>query len=177
MTPIPYFQPVVPGLDILVGESEGRFPRSHCFVIRGDTDVLVDAGCGLGRLAEVIESWQPEMVLISHSHPDHCAGAWMLTEGFRSQQPDLVDRWQAQTLILAGGLFIIHAAVQLANYRRAHMKARPAETAEDEAQDPPLPPPQPETGAGKEPWIIQPAKTSGTSADLEHSEEGNKKSE
>lgn len=105
MTTIPHLRPVVPGLDILVGESEGRFPHSHCFVIRGDTEVLVDAGCGPGRMAEVMEAWQPEMVLISHSHPDHCAGAWMLSNArIMSPQERSGSFWQfdAQSVRFAG---------------------------------------------------------------------------
>jgi len=76
----PRLIPVVPGLEILEGESDGRFPRSHSFVIRGSTNVLVDAGCGPSRLAALTAGWMPELLIVSHSHPDHCSDAWRLKD-------------------------------------------------------------------------------------------------
>lgn len=104
------------------------------------------------------------------------AGAWMLVEGFRLQQNDLADRWQVQTLILSGGLFIIHAAVQLANYRRAQRSA-PLVQPEDEPQEPLPSPPEPAVGANQQPWIIQSEEIDGESPDVQDGAGDNTKSE
>ncbi len=122
MPPTPHLTPVVPGLDILEGESEGRFPRSHSFVIRGSTDVLVDAGCGSNRLAELTTRWRPELLIVSHSHPDHCSSAWML-EGTRiispEQRADSFWRFGPQSVRFAGP-----AAQQWIRFVTDHMGIR-----------------------------------------------------
>lgn len=102
------------------------------------------------------------------------AGIWMLAEGFRTHRPDLVDRWVAQILILAGGMFFIHAAIQLANYRRAQQAAPPAQTTADEPREPSPALPQPATGAEHNPGVIQPVESSGDAADIQPGKEDNK---
>jgi glyoxylase-like metal-dependent hydrolase (beta-lactamase superfamily II) len=101
----PKLSQVVPGLYMLEGQAGGRFPHSHCFVIDGDPAVLVDAGCGLDLLAELTRMWRPEMLILSHSHPDHCAGAWML-ESTRILSPvqrsESFWRFAEQSLRFAG---------------------------------------------------------------------------
>jgi glyoxylase-like metal-dependent hydrolase (beta-lactamase superfamily II) len=71
-------QPIAPGLYLLPSESGGKFPESHCFVVRGEQEVLIDAGCGQQRLRAVLERWSPDTVIISHSHPDHVSGLWQV---------------------------------------------------------------------------------------------------
>jgi glyoxylase-like metal-dependent hydrolase (beta-lactamase superfamily II) len=71
---------LVPGLFLLEAEKDGRFPYSHSFVVRGEVELLIDAGCGLERLRELRRVWRPDRLLISHSHPDHCAGAWLFPD-------------------------------------------------------------------------------------------------
>jgi glyoxylase-like metal-dependent hydrolase (beta-lactamase superfamily II) len=71
-------QPIVPDLYLLPSESGGKFPESHCFVVRGEQEVLIDAGCGQQRLRAVLERWSPDTVIISHSHPDHVSGLWQV---------------------------------------------------------------------------------------------------
>jgi len=122
MPDLPHLTPVVPGLDILEGESDGRFPRSHSFVIRGSTDVLVDAGCGPNRLAELTAQWRPELLIVSHSHPDHCSGAWRL-EGTRitspAQRSDSFWRFEPQSVRFAGT-----SAQQWIRFVKEHMGIR-----------------------------------------------------
>ncbi len=105
MSGLPHLTTVVPGLEILEGESGGRFPRSNSFVIRGSTDVLVDAGCGPSRLAELTATWRPDVLVVSHSHPDHCSSAWQL-EGTRilspAQRSESFWRFETQSVRFAG---------------------------------------------------------------------------
>lgn len=78
--------PIVPGLFLLPSENGGRFPQSHCFVVRTDTEVLIDAGAGINRLQAVAQHWRPDRVIASHSHPDHCGGLWIFA-GVRLTSP------------------------------------------------------------------------------------------
>ena len=67
-----------PGLYMLPGHPDARFPRSHAFVVRGEVETLIDAGCGQDRLAELLRIWRPDQVIISHAHPDHMGGLWQV---------------------------------------------------------------------------------------------------
>lgn len=69
-------QPLAPNLFMLPGYPDGRFPRSHAFVARGEVEALIDAGCGQRQLARLLQRWRPDLVIISHSHPDHMSGLW-----------------------------------------------------------------------------------------------------
>ncbi len=70
--------PLGAGLFLLPGDPDGRFPRSHAFVVRGEVEALIDAGCGQQQLARLLERWRPDLVIISHSHPDHVSGLWQV---------------------------------------------------------------------------------------------------
>ncbi len=75
-----------PGLFMLPGHPNARFPHSHAFVVRGEVETLIDAGCGQDRLAELLRHWRPDQVIISHAHPDHMGGLWQV-EGARVWSP------------------------------------------------------------------------------------------
>ncbi len=70
---------IIPGLYMLPGEEEGRFPYSHSFLIEGDIWALVDTGAGIGQLRRLRDALGStlDMVITSHSHPDHTAGNWL----------------------------------------------------------------------------------------------------
>lgn len=68
---------IVPGLYLLPGQAEGRFPFAHSFVIEGDTLALIDTGAGIERLQWLRDRAPLDMVIASHSHPDHTAGNWL----------------------------------------------------------------------------------------------------
>ncbi|MCD6499116.1 MAG: MBL fold metallo-hydrolase [Deltaproteobacteria bacterium] len=72
--------PIVPHLFLIPGAGRGRFPFSHCLLADSSPVTLIDAGCGVGILAELLEMANPEQVIVSHSHPDHCAGCSMLED-------------------------------------------------------------------------------------------------
>jgi len=71
---------IVDGLFLLPAANGGRFPQSHCLVVRGEVEVLIDAGCGHDRLREIKCDWNPDVVVASHAHPDHCSGLWLFDE-------------------------------------------------------------------------------------------------
>ncbi|MBU0514656.1 MAG: MBL fold metallo-hydrolase [Proteobacteria bacterium] len=65
---------------LVPGENQGRFPRSHSFLIQDDLSALIDTGCGLGRLEELKTRYRIDLVINSHSHPDHAAGNRVFSE-------------------------------------------------------------------------------------------------
>ncbi len=73
-------QPIVSHLFLVPGAARGQFPFAHCVLADSSPVTLIDAGCGLGSLDELVELSQPEQVIISHSHPDHCAGCSLLED-------------------------------------------------------------------------------------------------
>lgn len=84
--------PIVPHLFLVPGANEGRFPFSHCVLADTAPVTLLDVGCGLGILEELLTLASPEQVIVSHSHPDHCSGCHLL-EG----RPILVPEASADT--------------------------------------------------------------------------------
>jgi len=68
---------VVPGLYLIQGESQGRFPFAHSLLIEGETRALIDTGVGIQRLQRLRDRIPLDCVIASHSHPDHTAGNWL----------------------------------------------------------------------------------------------------
>jgi glyoxylase-like metal-dependent hydrolase (beta-lactamase superfamily II) len=101
----PGLRHIIPGLELLAAEKDGRFPYSHSFVVRGEIELLIDAGCGLERLRALRRSWRPDRVLVSHSHPDHCAGAWLFPDAelwSPRERSDSFWRFGPQSIRFAG---------------------------------------------------------------------------
>lgn len=71
---------IIPGLSLIPGENNGRFPLSHAFMVRGEVDALIDAGCGRAVLRQLRRGWLPQVVVASHAHPDHCSGLWLFPD-------------------------------------------------------------------------------------------------
>jgi glyoxylase-like metal-dependent hydrolase (beta-lactamase superfamily II) len=65
---------IIPGLYLLPGQAEGRFPFAHSFVVEGDARALIDTGAGTQRLQSLRDQSSLDMLMASHSHPDHTAG-------------------------------------------------------------------------------------------------------
>lgn len=60
---------------LLIGQRRGRFPFCHGVLIKDRTaTALVDPGCGLEQLKPLAASGEVDLVINSHTHPDHCAG-------------------------------------------------------------------------------------------------------
>ncbi|MFW9894097.1 MAG: MBL fold metallo-hydrolase, partial [Candidatus Thorarchaeota archaeon] len=68
---------IIPGLYLLPGSQEGRFPFSHSFLVEGETRAIIDTGAGIQRLQRLQQQTPVDLVISSHSHPDHTAGNWI----------------------------------------------------------------------------------------------------
>lgn len=64
-------------ITLIKGENRGRFPFSHSFLIKDDVTALIDTGCGIETLNQLKEKEKIDVVINSHSHPDHSAGNWL----------------------------------------------------------------------------------------------------
>ncbi len=68
--------PIVPGMSLLPGRNNGRFPFAHS-VLLDDGPILIDAGCGLDALRSLRAKCPPSLVIASHSHVDHVGGCYL----------------------------------------------------------------------------------------------------
>jgi glyoxylase-like metal-dependent hydrolase (beta-lactamase superfamily II) len=53
------------------GERKGRFPACHGFLLDGEETVLIDSGVGEKRIKAIDREKRIDILIISHSHPDH----------------------------------------------------------------------------------------------------------
>ena len=94
------------GLYLVHGANKGRFPWSHSILAVGDSVVLFDTGCGAEATEEVKSRFKVDLVVNSHTHPDHFScnhhfreyELWA-PEMFASILPDL----ESMSRRLAGG--------------------------------------------------------------------------
>jgi glyoxylase-like metal-dependent hydrolase (beta-lactamase superfamily II) len=94
------------GLYLVHGANKGRFPWSHSILAVGDSVVLFDTGCGAEAVEEVKKDYSIDLVINSHTHPDHFScnhhfqgyELWV-PEMFASILPDL----ESMSRRLAGG--------------------------------------------------------------------------
>ncbi len=97
---------IIEGLYLVHGANKGRFPWSHSILAVGDSVVLFDTGCGPEAVEEVKKDYSIDLVINSHTHPDHFScnhhfrdhDLWV-PEMFASILPDL----QSMSRRLAGG--------------------------------------------------------------------------
>ena len=68
---IDFVEPVAKGIWLVKGPGKGRFPHCHGFLMTGGQTVLVDAGIGAERIGEIDRRARIDILIISHSHPDH----------------------------------------------------------------------------------------------------------
>jgi glyoxylase-like metal-dependent hydrolase (beta-lactamase superfamily II) len=94
------------GLYLVHGANRGRFPWSHSILAVGDRTVLFDTGCGGEAIEEVKERFRVDLVVNSHTHPDHFSGnhhfqgyELLVPDMFASILPDLEN----MSLRLTGG--------------------------------------------------------------------------
>ncbi|MCF8063038.1 MAG: MBL fold metallo-hydrolase [Deltaproteobacteria bacterium] len=67
-------EPIADHIFLIPGAKGGRFPFSHSILVLDRVRVLIDTGCGLDTLTRIQEQYTPDMVLLTHAHPDHCSG-------------------------------------------------------------------------------------------------------
>lgn len=56
---------------LVEGRYNGRFPYCNSFLFTGKQTVMIDTGIGEDRIKEIERIKRIDMVLFSHSHPDH----------------------------------------------------------------------------------------------------------
>jgi hydroxyacylglutathione hydrolase len=62
---------------LVEGERNGRFPSCHGFLFTGSETVLIDAGMGEERIKAIDSDKRIDILLVTHSHPDHISN-WAL---------------------------------------------------------------------------------------------------
>lgn len=67
---------LAPGISLVRGENNARFPYAHSLLVEGDTCSLVDAGLGQKRLEALGD--RVDMVVNTHYHIDHILGNSLL---------------------------------------------------------------------------------------------------
>jgi len=75
----PVLTEITPHIFLLEGEKRGQFPFSHSILILDEVTVLIDTGCGIERLQRLKEQHPPQLIINSHTHPDHIPGNWLFT--------------------------------------------------------------------------------------------------
>jgi glyoxylase-like metal-dependent hydrolase (beta-lactamase superfamily II) len=67
-------------IHVVHGNHRSRWPFANAILILDRTCALMDAGCGLDIIKKLSQALEIEIVIASHSHPDHTAGIWMLQD-------------------------------------------------------------------------------------------------
>ena len=97
---------VADNLYLVQGYNEGRFPFSHSILATGERNVLFDTGSGARALEQLKADFHVEVVVNSHTHPDHFSGNAHF-EGIELVVPELfagiLADLDAMSLRLAGG--------------------------------------------------------------------------
>lgn len=60
--------------------NSGRFPFAQSVYVDAERKLLFDTGLGPQLLGQFIREHHVDIVIVSHSHPDHIAGCWMLAD-------------------------------------------------------------------------------------------------
>ena len=97
---------ITQGLYLIHGANKGRFPWSHSILAAGDSTVLFDTGCGREAIEEAAERFPIDLVVNSHTHPDHFSGNHLL-QGYELWVPDMfapiLADLEKMSVRLAGG--------------------------------------------------------------------------
>ena len=65
---------------VIQGNNRARSPFSNAVCILDRTSLLMDSGCGLDIIRRAGSALKIDSVVLSHSHPDHTSGTWLLQE-------------------------------------------------------------------------------------------------
>ncbi len=65
-------------LYLVPGQNGGRFPFAQSVYVDAERRILFDAGMGPKLLPQFIKEHEVDIVIVSHTHPDHIAGCGLL---------------------------------------------------------------------------------------------------
>jgi glyoxylase-like metal-dependent hydrolase (beta-lactamase superfamily II) len=69
--------PVAGPVSLVAGLNGGNFPRCHGVLIQDRETALIDPGCGREVLEPLVD--RVDLVINTHSHPDHTSGNYLFT--------------------------------------------------------------------------------------------------
>jgi len=65
-------------IHMIQGLGRSRSPFSNSFLITDGINMLLDSGCGISIIESILQSIKIDQAVLSHSHPDHTSGSWLL---------------------------------------------------------------------------------------------------
>lgn len=93
---------VADNIYLIQGKNKGSFP--YCNVLIVD-NLVIDAGAGIDIIEKIVT--RVDKLILSHTHPDHCSGAWLFNkmgkkvlspEGFATDLDSLATRFVSKEL-------------------------------------------------------------------------------
>lgn len=91
-------------IHVIHGNNRSRSPFANAILILDRVRALLDTGCGLDITEKLARMLGIETVIVSHSHPDHTAGAWLLQD---LSNPDIVVPDQCRESIAQADSFAV----------------------------------------------------------------------
>jgi len=67
-------------IHVVQGLSRGRSPFSNSILVLDKRKALIDTGCGASIMEKLLSLERFDLVLNTHSHPDHTGGNWIVRE-------------------------------------------------------------------------------------------------
>ena len=102
---IDYIYEIAENFYFVQGEGRGYFPFCNGYLLSGKETVLIDVGIGAKRIQEIDEKKRIDVVIITHSHPDHILNWYLLKDRhllLPKETPDAVHDLERLGLRFAG---------------------------------------------------------------------------
>ena len=118
------FSAISERIHVIQGNNRSRSPYSNAILILDEINALLDAGCGLDIIEKLASVVSIDLVINSHSHPDHTSGNWLLQKlcrcdikvpdnhkdsicdsdklALRLVGPDIASLWKTKGLSITG---------------------------------------------------------------------------